>query len=202
MLIGRSQGNFCYFFRNWVHVLCWSQLNPEYVVENVVGRGVFKLKCGKEELLLYSKDGASVSQEWIQAIQETTGKYKASAATLRKESSRRTPLKRPDLMRLRRESLSQIMMIRYAGHTVQITLIVCLYPYMICNWKKDRWSSSSRWSALQRLSTQTPSVGFQDTISVWREAQNTSMLLYSRYFNFSNILDSLIFWVKIPTSTV
>jgi len=81
-------------------------------VENVVGRGVFKLKCGKEELLLYSKDGASVSQEWIQAIQETTGKYKASAATLRKESSRRTPLKRPDLMRLRRESLSQIMMIR------------------------------------------------------------------------------------------
>ena len=113
-----------FFFRNSVHVLCWSQLNPEYVVENVVGRGVFKLKCGKEELLLYSKDGASVCQEWIQAIQETTGKYKASAATLRKESSRRTPLKRPDLMRLRRESLSQIMMIRYVGHTVQITLIV------------------------------------------------------------------------------
>ena len=103
---------------------------------------MFKLKCGKEELLLYSKDGASVSQEWIQAIQDTTGKYKASAATLRKESSRRTPLKRPDLMRLRRESLSQIMMIRYVGHIVQITAvdytINCRYPYLVTGGRMRR----------------------------------------------------------------
>ena len=81
-------------------------------MENVVGRGVFKLKWQKEELLLYSKEGASVSQEWVAAIQETTNSHKSAAATLRKESSRRTPLKRPDMLRLRRETLSQIMMLR------------------------------------------------------------------------------------------
>ena len=81
-------------------------------VENVVGRGVFKLKWQKEELLLYSKEGACVSQEWVTAIQEATNKHKTAAATLRKESSRRTPLKRPDMLKLRRETLSQIMMLR------------------------------------------------------------------------------------------
>jgi len=81
-------------------------------VETVVGRGVFKLKCQKEELLLYSREGASASQQWVEAILEAKEKAKANAATLRKESSKRTPLKRPDLMRMRRESLGQIMMVR------------------------------------------------------------------------------------------
>lgn len=77
-------------------------------VETLVGKGVFKVKCQKEELILYSADGRS--EEWVDTIQQTIQKHKADAATLRKESSRRDALRRPQILKMRRDSLSQIMM--------------------------------------------------------------------------------------------
>ena len=79
--------------------------------EMLVGKGVFKLTCQKEELILYSVEGGS-AQEWVDAIKEAINKCKRNAATLRKESSKREPLKRPDLMKMRRESLTQLMRCR------------------------------------------------------------------------------------------
>ena len=81
--------------------------------EMLVGKGVFKLTCQKEELILYSVEGGS-AQEWVNAIHDAINTYKKNAATLRKESSKREPLKRPDLMKMRRESLSQLMRYRLA----------------------------------------------------------------------------------------
>eukprot|EP00095_Tigriopus_kingsejongensis_P006553 maker-scaffold235_size242898-snap-gene-0.10 protein:Tk06553 transcript:maker-scaffold235_size242898-snap-gene-0.10-mRNA-1 annotation:"protein tag-52" len=76
-------------------------------VETLVGRGVFKLTCQKEELILYSAE--ENSEEWIEDINQAAVQLKKDAATLRKESSRREPMKRPDLLKMRRDSLSQIM---------------------------------------------------------------------------------------------
>jgi len=41
-------------------------------------------------------------------FQKAIAQHRKDAATLRKESSRREPLKRPDIMKMRRESLSQV----------------------------------------------------------------------------------------------
>jgi hypothetical protein len=79
--------------------------------EMVVGKGVFKLSCQKEELILYSVEGGS-AQDWVDSINQAIEMYKKNAATLRKESSKREPLRRPDLMKMRRESLSQLMRYR------------------------------------------------------------------------------------------
>ena len=79
--------------------------------EMLVGKGVFKLTCQKEELILYSVEGGS-AQEWVDAIKDAINQYKRNASTLRKESSKREPLKRPDLMKMRRESLTQLMRCR------------------------------------------------------------------------------------------
>ena len=76
--------------------------------EMLVGKGVFKITCQKEELILYSIEGGS-AQEWVDTINDAISTYKKNASTLRKESSKREPLKRPDLMKMRRESLSQLM---------------------------------------------------------------------------------------------
>ena len=81
-------------------------------VETLVGKGVFKLTCQREELILYSNDGSQSSEEWVQAIQGSITKHKSNSATLRKESSRRDPVKRPDIMKMRRESLGQILLLR------------------------------------------------------------------------------------------
>ena len=81
--------------------------------EMVVGKGVFKLTCQKEELILYSVEGGS-AQEWVDSIKDAINVYKRNASTLRKESSKREPIKRPDLMKMRRESLSQLMRCRIA----------------------------------------------------------------------------------------
>jgi len=86
-------------------------------VDLLVGKGVFKIACQKEELILFSTDGGSTSEEWVEAIQVTLCprlskiktvplsqflqfqkaiiQHKKDASTLRKESSRREPLKRP-----------------------------------------------------------------------------------------------------------
>ena len=81
-------------------------------VETLVGKGVFKLTCQREELILYSIDGAQSSEEWVQAITKSITQHKSNSATLRKESSRRDPVKRPDIMKMRRESLGQILLLR------------------------------------------------------------------------------------------
>ncbi|TRY76816.1 hypothetical protein TCAL_03502, partial [Tigriopus californicus] len=76
-------------------------------VEPLVGKGVFKITCQKEELILYSAEGES--EDWIHQINLAIAQLKKDAATLRKESSRREPMKRPELLKMRRDSLSQIM---------------------------------------------------------------------------------------------
>merc|ERR1719270_1214605 len=81
-------------------------------VETLVGKGVFKLICQREELILYSNDGSQSSEEWVGAISSAITKHKSNSATLRKESSRRDPVKRPDIMKMRRESLGQILLLR------------------------------------------------------------------------------------------
>lgn len=91
-------------------------------VETLMGKGVFKVTCQKEELILYSVDGAQSSQEWVEAISKAVVQHKKDASTLRKESSRRDPLKRPDIMKMRRESLGQILMIRKGDHRHRMAL--------------------------------------------------------------------------------
>ena len=81
-------------------------------VETLVGKGVFKLTCQREELILYSNDGSQSSEEWVEAVKTAITKHKSNSATLRKESSRRDPVKRPDIMKMRRESLGQILLLR------------------------------------------------------------------------------------------
>lgn len=81
-------------------------------VETLVGKGVFKLICQREELILYSNDGSQSSEEWVGAISTAIIRHKSNSATLRKESSRRDPVKRPDIMKMRRESLGQILLLR------------------------------------------------------------------------------------------
>jgi hypothetical protein len=61
-------------------------------------------------LILYSLDGAASSEQWVDAISTAVEQHRRDAATLRKESSKREPLRRPDLLKMRRESLSQIML--------------------------------------------------------------------------------------------
>ena len=61
-------------------------------VDALVGKGVFKLSCQKEELILYSGE-AGESEAWIDAIEEAVKQHKRDAATLRKESSKREPMK-------------------------------------------------------------------------------------------------------------
>jgi hypothetical protein len=81
-------------------------------VATLVGKGVFKLSCQKEELILYSNDGSQSSEEWVNFIIKAIAQHKSNSATLRKESSRREPVKRPDIMKMRRESLGQILLLR------------------------------------------------------------------------------------------
>ena len=73
-------------------------------VESVVGKGVFKIAC-KDEAMLVCDAGA----EWMEAIEAAADKCRKDCASLRKESSRRNPVRRPEILKMRRESLSQIM---------------------------------------------------------------------------------------------
>ena len=104
-------------------------------VENLVGKGVFKLTCQREELILYSIDGAQSSEEWVDCITKAITKHKTNSATLRKESSRRDPIKRPDIMKMRRESLGQILLLRKG-------LLTPSRHKMILRERKDLTSSS------------------------------------------------------------
>ena len=69
-----------------------------------------QLSCGKEELILYSNDENARSEDWVDIIDKTIEKHRKDAATLKKEeSTRREPIRRPEMLKMRRDSLSQIM---------------------------------------------------------------------------------------------
>merc|ERR1719336_3139313 len=81
-------------------------------VEEVVGKGVFTLKCQNENLILYSPNAED--SDWVDQIQKAVRTLKKNKATLRRESSMFQPMRKPDLIKLRRESLGRIMLMRKA----------------------------------------------------------------------------------------
>lgn len=81
-------------------------------VEEVVGKGVFTVKCQNENLILYSPNAED--SDWVDQIQRTIRTLKKNKATLRRESSMFQPMRKPDLVKLRRESLGKIMLMRKA----------------------------------------------------------------------------------------
>lgn len=111
----KTQGNLCQNLvlpkNNALECGCMLPLK-NCKIETLVGKGVFKLTCQREELILFSLDGAQSSEEWVECIRKAITQHKANSATLRKESSRRDPIKRPDIMKMRRESLGQILLLR------------------------------------------------------------------------------------------
>ncbi|KAK6639154.1 hypothetical protein RUM43_007424 [Polyplax serrata] len=62
-------------------------------VEPVLSTGVFKIICQGEMLLLYTSN-SKVGQEWITALQAATKEHQECRKTLRKESSKRRPVRR------------------------------------------------------------------------------------------------------------
>ena len=54
-------------------------------METLVGKGVFKLSCQKEELILYSNDGSQSSEEWVNAISLAIAQHRSNSASLRYE---------------------------------------------------------------------------------------------------------------------
>ena len=82
------------------------------MVEEVVGKGVFTIKCQTESLILYSPNAEDT--DWVDQIQKAIRTLKKNKATLRRESSMFQPMRKPDLIKLRRESLGRIMQMRKA----------------------------------------------------------------------------------------
>uniref|UniRef100_A0A0K2UVV5 PH domain-containing protein n=2 Tax=Lepeophtheirus salmonis TaxID=72036 RepID=A0A0K2UVV5_LEPSM len=81
-------------------------------IDTLVGNGIFKVTCKKEELILYSLDGPSECESWVDALKKAVSQLAKDASTLRKESSKREPMRRPEILKLRRESLSLILLMR------------------------------------------------------------------------------------------
>ena len=81
-------------------------------VEQVVGKGVFTIKCLKEQLVLYS--AKAEDSDWVDTIQTSIRTLKKNSASLQKErrSSMFEPMRKQDMVKMRRESLSKIMLIR------------------------------------------------------------------------------------------
>jgi len=79
-------------------------------VEEIVGKGVFTIKCQNENLILYSPNAED--SDWVDVIQKTIRTLKKNKATLRRESSMFQPMRKPDLIKMRRESLGKIMLMR------------------------------------------------------------------------------------------
>ena len=90
------------------------------MVEEVVGKGVFTIKCQAENLILYSPNAED--SDWVDQIQRTIRTLKKNKATLRRESSMFQPMRKPDLIKLRRESLGRIMLMRKADEVKVETL--------------------------------------------------------------------------------
>ena len=81
-------------------------------VEQVVGKGVFTINCLKEQLTLYSAKAQDT--DWVDCIQKAIKTLKKNSASLKKErrSSMFEPMRKQDMVKMRRESLSKIMLIR------------------------------------------------------------------------------------------
>jgi len=84
-------------------------------VEHVVGKGVFTIQCQKEHLVLYTTNAEDST--WVEHIQAASKLLKKNSATLKRESTKFEPMRKPDILKLRRESLSKIMLMRKAGET-------------------------------------------------------------------------------------
>jgi len=69
------------------------------------------LTCQKEKLVLYT---AKVDDEasWVEDIENACSKLRKNRATLKRESNQFEPLRKPDIIKMRRESLSKIMLMR------------------------------------------------------------------------------------------
>ena len=79
-------------------------------VEHVVGKGVFTVQCQKESLVLYTTNAED--SHWVEDIRKAVKQLKKNSATLKRESSKFEPMRKPDILKLRRESLSKIMLMR------------------------------------------------------------------------------------------
>ena len=64
----------------------------------------------KETLVLYTTSADESS--WVEDIQSACAKLKKNRATLKRESNQFEPLRKPDIIKMRRESLSKIMLMR------------------------------------------------------------------------------------------
>ena len=87
------------------------------VVDEVVGKGVFTIKCQKEHLVMYSPNVED--SDWVDTIQKAIKTLKKNKASLKRESSMFEPMRKPDLIKIRRESLGKIMMMRKAEESKQ-----------------------------------------------------------------------------------
>ena len=92
-----------------LEVCCVLPLKHMTVTE-VVGKGVFTIKCQNENLILYSPNAED--SNWVDMIQKTIRTLKKNKASLRRESSMFQPMRKPDLIKMRRESLGKIMLMR------------------------------------------------------------------------------------------
>ena len=79
-------------------------------VEEVVGKGVFTIKCQAENLMLYSPKAED--SDWVDQIKKAIRVLKKNRTTLKRESSMFQPMRKPDLIKVRRESLGKIMLMR------------------------------------------------------------------------------------------
>jgi len=84
-------------------------------VEQVMGKGVFTVKCQKEQLVLYSANAEDAS--WVDSIRKAVKQHKKNSASLKRESSKFEPMRKTDMLKMRRESLSTIMLNRKTEET-------------------------------------------------------------------------------------
>lgn len=66
-------------------------------IEPVLSTGVFKITCQNEEILLYTAD-SQLGKEWISTLQSAVKEHQDCRRTLRKESSKRKPIRRKTLL--------------------------------------------------------------------------------------------------------
>jgi len=79
-------------------------------VEEVVGRGVFTIRCQKEELVLYSSNAED--SDWVDSINKAIKLGRKNAKSLKRESSKFEPMRKKEMLKMRRESLGTIMRAR------------------------------------------------------------------------------------------
>lgn len=76
---------------NSLECCCIFPLKKCKVVETL--RGTFRIKCQEDEIILQTSD-ENVAKDWVRAIKEAVEQHIQFRKTLRKESSRRVPLRK------------------------------------------------------------------------------------------------------------